>query len=283
MLPRPSGIRNGSFAHTPRQGSGCALGRQRQPRCCRCERPSWKGGGSRGPCAKRACCLARAALTHYAAPPILRAEREAREVWDTIEHVWRNAVLSKAGALRAVYSRLARAMARRLVIARVTRRRRRMQVAATQLRSARCLVTLICLAVASAGAVVSAGGTGSRLPEGPTGLARKFPGDKRVETHPDVLFVERFDEGSLEAISKRWESVKNKSIMSLSSDAPEGSADRTSLLMTHVGGKGHCVRRIRAQRGHWPGRCAPRLCRDCAARRAGGFCPATSVSLRAST
>ena len=40
----------------------------------------------------------------------------------------------------------------------------------------------------------------ARLSEGPTGLAREFAGDKGIERHPDVIFVERFDEGSPAAV-----------------------------------------------------------------------------------
>ncbi len=113
-----------------------------------------------------------------------------------------------------------------------------------------CGAAVLCVAVVLA-AVLSrlafGGEAEPRLPEGPTGLATKFPGDKGIETHPDVLFVERFNEGSLPAVFKRWESVKSKGIMSLSSDAAPGSADRSSLLMTHIGGQGtggHLYRRL---------------------------------------
>lgn len=85
------------------------------------------------------------------------------------------------------------------------------------------------------------------LPEGPTGIAAKFPGDRGIGKHPDVLFVERFDEGSVDAVAKRWDSVTAKGILSLSRDVPAGSGDGASLQMTHVGGQGtggHLYRRL---------------------------------------
>jgi hypothetical protein len=78
-------------------------------------------------------------------------------------------------------------------------------------------------------------------------LARKYKGDKGIENDPDVIFVENFEEGSLNAVKSRWESVKNIESMSLSSDIPQGSTGKHSLLITHVGGKStgaHLYRRL---------------------------------------
>lgn len=86
-----------------------------------------------------------------------------------------------------------------------------------------------------------------RLPEGNTGIAARHPGDKGIEADPSIIFVEKFDEPSLDAIAKRWDNCKAKEIMSLSSDVPEGSADSRSLLLTHTGGEGtggHLYRRL---------------------------------------
>ncbi|MEO0069573.1 MAG: hypothetical protein ABIK18_02115 [candidate division WOR-3 bacterium] len=93
-------------------------------------------------------------------------------------------------------------------------------------------------------AVVTAGR--DKLPEG-FGLSAKYPGDKGIERDPAVVFVENFEEGSLEAIKSRWENCSGIEIMSLSGDAPPGSAGKHSLLMTHIGGKGtggHLYRRL---------------------------------------
>ncbi|MFP4088369.1 MAG: hypothetical protein ACLFUL_16445, partial [Desulfobacteraceae bacterium] len=84
------------------------------------------------------------------------------------------------------------------------------------------------------------------LPEGHQGLAAKYPGDKGIENDPNVIFVENFNEGpefgihdptTLQLIFSRWDTVKNKEVMSLSSDVPEGSADDRSLLITHEHGQ----------------------------------------------
>jgi hypothetical protein len=119
-----------------------------------------------------------------------------------------------------------------------------MQITRNSLRRSAAALTTLGLLCASA---AFAGEPTARLPEGRTGIAAKFPGDKGIEEHRDVLFVERFDEGSLDALAKRWDNVKNRDILSLSSDAPKGSADGASLLMTHVGGKStgaHLYRRL---------------------------------------
>ncbi len=69
-----------------------------------------------------------------------------------------------------------------------------------------------------------------RLPEGNSGLVSKYPGDAGIEKDPQAIFVENFDAGSLQEIlnKKRWESVNNRSIMSLSDGVPEASADKRS-------------------------------------------------------
>jgi len=56
------------------------------------------------------------------------------------------------------------------------------------------------------------------LPDEP-GLAAKYPGDTGIERDPSVIFVEKFDESSLDEMKKRWESVSNGEIMSFSNDA----------------------------------------------------------------
>lgn len=85
------------------------------------------------------------------------------------------------------------------------------------------------------------------LPEGNTGIAARFPGDKGIERHPDVVFAENFNVASLDDLASRWDQSKSRDIMSLSDDVPAGSGDKRSLLMTHVGGQGdgaHLYRRL---------------------------------------
>jgi hypothetical protein len=57
-------------------------------------------------------------------------------------------------------------------------------------------------------------------PEGP-GLAAKYVGDAGIERDPNVIFVENFDEPSLDAMKRRWDNVSSADIMSLSDDTTE--------------------------------------------------------------
>ena len=102
------------------------------------------------------------------------------------------------------------------------------------------LVILISAAIhlisaAAHGETASSGNAAKPLPSG-FGLAAKYPGDKGIEKDPDVVFVEDFEAASTEDVYKRWDSVKAKSIISLSKDVPAGSAGKHSLLMSYVGG-----------------------------------------------
>src|SRR5215469_1141304 len=73
--------------------------------------------------------------------------------------------------------------------------------------------TLAFLTIALATGRSEAGVTGQtdRLPQG-YGLAAKYPGDQGIEKDPDVVFVENFEEPSLDAIQQRWEDVSHAEI-----------------------------------------------------------------------
>lgn len=81
-------------------------------------------------------------------------------------------------------------------------------------------------------------GAQARLPEGHNGIASRYRGDEGIAADPAVIFVETFDEGSIDAIAGRWDTADGRDIMTLSTDVPEGSADDASLLLTHKGGEG---------------------------------------------
>jgi len=86
----------------------------------------------------------------------------------------------------------------------------------------------------------------NKLPEG-FGLAAKYPGDKGVAKDPNVVFVEDFEEETLDELFKRWEDIKGRKRMSFSDERPEGSAGKHSLLMRHIGGEStgcHLYRRL---------------------------------------
>jgi hypothetical protein len=80
------------------------------------------------------------------------------------------------------------------------------------------------------------------------GIASAYPGDVGIENDPNVVFVERFNEGTLSSLFARWGDVKNGSVMSFSSDVPAGSPVATSLTIPWLGGAandgGHLYRQI---------------------------------------
>ena len=115
--------------------------------------------------------------------------------------------------------------------------------------------TLQCSANTRAGLIVfalcffSLGNVGVGEPQSGArqGLARRYRGDRGIENDPNVIFAENFEEGSLDAVKSRWESVKAIEMMSLSKDVPQASGGKYSLLVTHVGGQGtggHLYRRL---------------------------------------
>ena len=72
----------------------------------------------------------------------------------------------------------------------------------------------------------------------PDGIAARHPGDVGIEKDPIVIFTEDFEEKSLAALWKRWETVSDKPGMSFSADVPPGSAGRHSLIMERERGSG---------------------------------------------
>jgi predicted amidohydrolase len=87
----------------------------------------------------------------------------------------------------------------------------------------------------------------ARSDGGAAGLAEKYPGDREIEKDPRVVFVEDFEEPTIDALKARWEDVKQPDIFSFTADLPERSGGKQSLLMTHVGGQGdggHLYRRL---------------------------------------
>lgn len=71
----------------------------------------------------------------------------------------------------------------------------------------------------------------AELPEG-EGLAAKYPGDAGIDQDPDVVFVENFEQGSLEGVKSRWGFGRFLDVMALVDDVPEHSAGQRSLRMT---------------------------------------------------
>jgi len=70
----------------------------------------------------------------------------------------------------------------------------------------------------------------------PTGLAALYPGDAGIENHPDVVFVEKFEESALSDLFNRWTDILNGPTLAFSSDVPQGSPGTHSLSIPWVGG-----------------------------------------------
>lgn len=70
------------------------------------------------------------------------------------------------------------------------------------------------------------------------GIAARYVGDQGIGQDPVVIFAEDFEASSLTEIGKRWDTVKNSDVMSLSDDIPSGSGGRQSLLISQLAEKG---------------------------------------------
>jgi hypothetical protein len=68
------------------------------------------------------------------------------------------------------------------------------------------------------------------------GLAARYPGDKGLDSDPAVVFVESFEEGSVSAVTARYEDFKNAAGMSLVPDIPAKSSGKASLKLNAGGG-----------------------------------------------
>jgi hypothetical protein len=84
------------------------------------------------------------------------------------------------------------------------------------------------------------------------GIATKYPGDAGIERDPRVVFVEDFEEDSLETLWKRWETVSDRAGQSYSDDVPPGSKGKHSLIMQREKGSGaQLYRRLKNKDSGW--------------------------------
>ena len=82
------------------------------------------------------------------------------------------------------------------------------------------------------------------------GIAAQYAGDRGLEKDPRVVFVENFEEQSLNEIWQRWETVTDKPGQSLTNDVPPGSSGMKALVMERVQGSGsHLYRRLKNKEG----------------------------------
>lgn len=106
--------------------------------------------------------------------------------------------------------------------------------------------TVLFLLAAAGASLTCAGATA--LPT--AGIAAKYPGDAGIDRDPAVVFVENFDEPSLNELWSRWETVTDKPGMSFTNDVPPGSAGKQSLVMERTRGAGvHLYRRLKNAQG----------------------------------
>jgi hypothetical protein len=99
------------------------------------------------------------------------------------------------------------------------------------------------------GGYAGCAGSDGEDPAGPAdptgGIAAGYVADVGIENHPDVIWVERFDEADLQGVFARYTDVLNGAGMSLVPDVPPGSQSTRSLRITAVGGQntgGHLFR-----------------------------------------
>jgi len=94
---------------------------------------------------------------------------------------------------------------------------------------------------------VAGGGSTGTVPEA-TNLAARYPGDVNIESDPEVLFVERFEEPTLQDLFTRWTDVLHGSAMAFTADVPQGSPGGHSLDIRWIGGGvndgGHLYKQI---------------------------------------
>lgn len=76
-------------------------------------------------------------------------------------------------------------------------------------------------------------------PDSKPPIASQYAGDEGIDKDPRVIFVEDFEQPDIDTMAKRWETVRNRDVMSLSHDVPDGSSGRRSLLMTQLAEKGN--------------------------------------------
>ena len=67
------------------------------------------------------------------------------------------------------------------------------------------------------------------------GIASKYPGDVNIQNDPNVLYVEKFDDGMTNILS-RYNDIQNSAGMSLDTDIPPGSLEPNSIKMSSIKG-----------------------------------------------
>jgi hypothetical protein len=80
------------------------------------------------------------------------------------------------------------------------------------------------------------------------GIVAGYPGDVGIDEHPNVIFVEQFEEANVADVFSRWTNVRNGSLMALSTDVPAESPGSYSLDIPWSGGRasdgGHLYKQL---------------------------------------
>ncbi len=71
-----------------------------------------------------------------------------------------------------------------------------------------------------------------------SGIASRYPHDRGIADDAAVVFVETFEAADIETIGKRWDTVRDSDVMSLTADVPPGSGGKQSLLISQLAEKG---------------------------------------------
>src|SRR6266850_1250886 len=73
-------------------------------------------------------------------------------------------------------------------------------------------------------------------PAGEQRLADRYPCDRGIASDPAVVWAEDFEEGSVSAVTSRYQAYKNAGGMALVTDQPSGSCGTASMRFTADGG-----------------------------------------------
>jgi hypothetical protein len=96
------------------------------------------------------------------------------------------------------------------------------------------LILMLCFLLITGGC--SKPNSGKPVTDGQPSLANSYPNDIGIENDPNVLYVEKFDDGMTNILG-RYVNVSNTSGMSLDTDVPMGSLGPNSIKMTNNGGQ----------------------------------------------
>lgn len=88
----------------------------------------------------------------------------------------------------------------------------------------------------SAARTVTVSNTTTPPPPSGTGIASRYPRDVGIESDPDVIFVEKFEEPTLTDLFNRWTDILRGSSMTFSTDVVPESTGTRSLNIPWVGG-----------------------------------------------